>query len=164
MEHLSIVVLGNDVLKTKAEPVADINEEVVAFSAAMVEAMKEGRGIGLAAPQVGSLRRMFVTLIDGDKPRVFINPEIVATGEELADYEEGCLSVPGVWADVKRPVTISVQAWNERGRPFRVDADGLLARVIQHEYDHLNGILFIDRLSELKRKRLVAQWEKKMRA
>jgi peptide deformylase len=83
------------------------------------------------------------------------------TSQEQLGYEEGCLSIPGVYAEVTRPADIQVQAWNERGRPFTLDADGILARVILHEYDHLEGILFIDRLSELKRKRVLAKWEKR---
>jgi peptide deformylase len=88
----------------------------------------------------------------------------VQTSEDLSEYEEGCLSVPGMYADVIRPAEVRVQAWNERGRPFTIDADGLLARVILHEYDHLEGTLFIDRLSAMKRDRLVGMYEKKKRA
>ncbi|MFQ3547068.1 MAG: peptide deformylase, partial [Termitinemataceae bacterium] len=121
-------------------------------------------GIGLAGPQVGLLQRIFIVHIEGETPRVFINPTIIGTSPEQSQYEEGCLSIPGMYADVNRPEKITIQAWNERGRPFTLDAEGLLARVIQHEYDHLEGVLFIDRLSELKRKRLIALYEKKMRA
>ena len=101
--------------------------------------MKQGKGVGLAAPQVGIPRRFFVMQIDGDKQRVFVNPEIVETSMELDSFEEGCLSIPGVYADLDRPAEIRVQAWNERGRRFTLGADGFLARVIQHELDHLNG-------------------------
>jgi peptide deformylase len=95
---------------------------------------------------------------------VFINPTIIGTSPEISQYEEGCLSIPGLYADVTRPEKVTVQAWNERGRPFTLDAEGLLARVIQHEYDHLEGVLFIDRLSEPKRNRLLTLYDKKMRA
>ncbi|MEJ5188891.1 MAG: peptide deformylase, partial [Breznakiellaceae bacterium] len=97
-------------------------------------------------------------------PRVFINPSIIQTSPELTEYEEGCLSIPGLYGEVKRPEAVRIQAWNERGRPFTLDAEGLLARVIQHEYDHLEGVLFIDRLSEPKRKKLLALYDKKLRA
>jgi peptide deformylase len=161
---MEILTLGNDTLRQKAVPILDMNGETKAFALEMIEAMRAGKGIGLAAPQVGVLSRVFVVQIDGDVPRVFINPAIIATSPEIAEYEEGCLSIPGMYADVVRPALITVQAWNERGRPFTLDAEGILARVIQHEYDHLEGTLFIDRLSEFKRNRIVALYEKKKRA
>jgi peptide deformylase len=130
----------------------------------MIETMHRGRGIGLAGPQVGLLQRIFVVQVDGESPRVFINPTIIGTSPEISQYEEGCLSIPGLYAELTRPEKVTVQAWNERGRPFTLDAEGLLARVIQHEYDHLEGVLFIDRLSEPKRKRLLTIYDKKMRA
>ena len=148
----------------KAAPIADMNGDVFRIAADMLEAMKEGRGIGLAGPQVGLLMRLFVIQLDRDQARVFINPSIIQTSEELTEYEEGCLSVPGMYAEVIRPAEVRVQAWNERGRPFTIDADGLLARVILHEYDHLEGTLFIDRLPQMKRDRLVGMYEKKKRA
>jgi peptide deformylase len=126
----------------------------------MTEALREGRGVGLAGPQVGLSRRIFVVHIEGDEPRAFINPSIIETSQETVKHEEGCLSVPGLWADVIRPRTVKVQAWNEKGRPFTLEADGILARVILHEYDHLEGILFIDRLPEQKRERLLAKTRK----
>jgi peptide deformylase len=126
----------------------------------MFSAMDNGKGVGLAAPQVGRPERFFVIKTDDGKPRVFINPEITRTSEDLVDYEEGCLSIPGVWANVKRPRLVTVQAYNEKGRPFVLDADGLLARVIQHENDHLNGKLFIDHLGDFKRHRILSQYEK----
>jgi peptide deformylase len=102
--------------------------------------------------------------IADDKPRVFINPQIVSTGLETGPFEEGCLSIPGLWAEVTRPLEISVQAFDLKGKPFRIDADGYLARVIQHEIDHLNGVLFVDRLPEKKRARALDLYMKKMRA
>jgi peptide deformylase len=91
---------------------------------------------------------------------VFINPSIVGTSQEMVKLEEGCLSVPGVYVDVLRPVAVRVQAWNEKGRPFTFEADGILARVILHEYDHLEGTLFIDRIPESKRSKILAKFEK----
>lgn len=158
------MILGNEVLRRKAAPVADIGAEIKDFTGQMFEVMAAGKGIGLAAPQVGRSERFFVVHVDRDKPRVFINPEITAMAEDLVPYEEGCLSIPGLYADVKRPSAIKIQAYNEKGRPFSLDAEGLLARVVQHELDHLNGILFIDKLSEAKRVRLISQWEKRLRA
>ncbi|NLJ08980.1 MAG: peptide deformylase [Treponema sp.] len=161
---MEIITLGNDVLRQKALPIQDIDAQVKALAQEMIETMHRGRGIGLAGPQVGLLQRIFVVQIDGESPRVFINPSIIGTSPEISQYEEGCLSIPGLYADVTRPEKVTVQAWNERGRPFTLDAEGLLARVIQHEYDHLEGVLFIDRLSEPKRNRLLTLYDKKMRA
>jgi peptide deformylase len=161
---MEIITLGNEVLRQKALPIQDIDAQVKALAQEMIETMHRGRGIGLAGPQVGLLQRIFVVQIDGDSPRVFINPSIIGTSPEISQYEEGCLSIPGLYADVTRPEKVTVQAWNERGRPFTLDAEGLLARVIQHEYDHLEGVLFIDRLSEPKRNRLLTLYDKKMRA
>jgi peptide deformylase len=127
----------------------------------MIDVLHEGKGVGLAGPQVGLMKRIFVVHVDRDIPRIFINPTITMTSQEQVKYEEGCLSIPGIYADVIRPENIQVQAWNERGRPFTLDASGILARVILHEYDHLEGMLFIDRLSEPKRKKVVAKWEKR---
>jgi peptide deformylase len=160
---MNILLLGNEALRQKALEVRDLDERTARLALDMIEVLR-GQGIGLAAPQVGVMQRLFVTLGKDDEPRVFINPSIIATDQELIDFEEGCLSIPGVYADVKRPLAVSVQAWNEKGKPFTLEADGLLARIIQHELDHLNGMLFIDHLSELKRKRVVAAYEKKFRA
>jgi peptide deformylase len=102
--------------------------------------------------------------VEKDVPRVFINPSIIETSEELVKYEEGCLSIPGLYADVIRPKTVRIQAWNEKGRPFTLTADGILARVILHEYDHLEGTLFIDRISEVKRNRILAKLAKAKKA
>lgn len=161
---MQIITLGDDILRQKASPVVDINEETVALARDMLEAMRVGRGVGLAAPQVAKQLRLFVVHVDGDVPRVFINPSIVETSPELAEYEEGCLSIPNMYAEVTRPAALRVQAWNERGRPFNLDAEGFLARVILHEYDHLEGTLFIDRLSEPKRAKILSIYEKRKRA
>ena len=146
--ELELVIHPDELLRETSQKIADINGDVVRLADAMIETMHVARGIGLAGVQVGRLDRIFVTHVEGDKPRVFINPTIIETSVELSDYDEGCLSIPAIYADVTRPEAIRVQAWNERGRPFNLDADGLLARVIQHENDHLNGVLFIDYLKD----------------
>jgi peptide deformylase len=130
----------------------------------MFDAMGRGRGVGLAGPQVGSPLRIFVTDIEGDQKRVFINPEIVLTSQEQVEFEEGCLSLPRLYLDVTRPESVRVQAWNERGRPFTVEAGGFLARVMLHEYDHLEGLLFIDRLPAARREKAIAQYRKLSKA
>ena len=160
---LNILTLGDPVLKKKSAAVPDINGMLAELAAEMFQAMERARGLGLAAVQVGHLVRMFVTLAPRDKPRVCINPEILETSIEQVPYEEGCLSIPGINADVVRPAQVRVQAWNEKGRPFALDAEGLLARVIQHEYDHLNGVLFVDRLEEKLRGRLITDYQEQLR-
>ena len=161
---MEILTVGHDLLREKAKPVANIKKDVPRWEKVvqgMLEALKKGKGVGLAGPQIGLMQQIFVVSIEGDEPRVFINPSILETSQETAKYEEGCLSVPGIWADVIRPKTVKVQAWNEKGRPFTIEASGLLARVILHEYDHLEGVLFIDRLSESKRKKILEKIAKK---
>jgi peptide deformylase len=159
-----IYTIGAEVLRAPALAISDFDEALRKLVEDMFATMEWGRGIGLAAPQVGLSQRIFVTKLDDDKPRVFINPEIVQTSPELTSYEEGCLSIPGAYAKLDRPGLIKVQAWNERGRPFTLEAEGLLARVIQHELDHLNGVLFTDRLPERMREKVLTQYEKRMRA
>lgn len=157
--ELQLVIHPDELLRETSSKVKDIDEEIVSLADSMVEKMHSARGIGLAGVQVGYLHRMFVTHVEGDKPRVFINPTIIETSVEQSDYDEGCLSIPAIYADVTRPQAVRVQAWNERGRPFTIDADGLLARVIQHENDHLNGVLFIDYLSERVRDKVMATYD-----
>jgi peptide deformylase len=147
-------------LRQKADPVKNINDELRKTTSEMIESMHKEKGVGLAGPQIGLLKRVFVTHAEKDSPRVFINPTIIWTSQEQVKYEEGCLSVPGIWADVIRPESVKIQAWNENGRAFTLEATGMLARVIQHEYDHLEGILFIDRLPDAKREKALAKLQK----
>lgn len=160
---LDIVMYGSEILTKRAEKVLDIGPDIKALIADMHEAMKRGKGIGLAGPQVDRSLRLFVTDIEGDEPRAFINPELILTSPEEVDYEEGCLSLPGLYIDIKRPEFVRIQAWNERGRPFTIEASGLLARVILHENDHLEGILFVDRLKAPRREKALATYLKKIR-
>ncbi len=156
---LQLVVHPEALLREKSDKITDIDGDIVRLADAMIEKMHAARGIGLAGVQIGRLQRLFVTHVEGDRPRVFINPSIIETSVELSEYDEGCLSIPAIYADVTRPQAVRVQAWNERGRPFNMDADGLLARVIQHELDHLNGVLFIDYLSEDARNGVMASYD-----
>ena len=144
---MRITKLGEEILRQVAEPFAmeEINDELRAFIDEMFETMIEANGVGLAGPQAGISKRIFVIIADDEVRRVFINPQIISTSAELCDYEEGCLSIPGVYENIKRPAKVTVQAFNEKGRPFTLEADGLLARIIQHENDHLDGHVFIDR-------------------
>lgn len=150
-------------LRQNTEEILDIDGKIAGLAEAMLESMYNGDGIGLAGPQVGVLKQIFVCHAQNDQPRVFINPQIIATSQEQLPYEEGCLSIPGVWGDVIRPQAITVQAVNEKGKLFRIDADGILARVIQHEMDHLKGVLFIDHLDEDARNRLLKIYGRKQR-
>ena len=159
---MQIITLGNELLRQKAEKIDQIDDQIKDAAKQMFEIIKQDKGVGIAGPQIGLMKRIFVVHIDGDEERVFINPSILETSQETVKYEEGCLSVPGIYVDVVRSESVKIQAWNEKGKPFTMEANGLLARVIQHEYDHLEGILFLDRLSELKRNRLIEKYEKSL--
>jgi peptide deformylase len=157
---LNIVTLGDERLQKHSILVPEFDGELQRLVEQMFETMHINKGIGLAAVQVGKLIRLFITDIPKYGPLVFINPEVVETSVDQSTYEEGCLSIPDVNADVIRPSQVRIQAWNLKGRPFTMDAEDLQARVIQHEFDHLNGLLFIDRINPKKRERLVKQYEK----
>lgn len=144
---LRITKLGEEILRQVAVDVQpeEINDEFRALTEEMFETMIAANGVGIAAPQVGIGKRFFVIIADDDVRRVFVNPQIISTSNDLVDYEEGCLSLPKIYENIKRPSQVTVQALNENGKPFTIEADGLLARIIQHENDHLNGIVFIDK-------------------
>ena len=134
---------GDDVLRKRCREVEEIDDRLLTLIEDMKETMYDADGVGLAAPQVGILKRLFVIDI-GEGPLVFINPEIVETSGSQID-EEGCLSLPGETEEVMRPNYVRARALNEKGEEFEIEAEELLARAILHEYDHLNGTLFIDR-------------------
>lgn len=155
--RLGLRYYGDPILRAKAGPVSEFTPELRDLVQGMFECMYRAEGIGLAAPQVGERIRVFVLDVpEGDEPRVkraFVNPVLVEKAGS-ATGEEGCLSIPGIRADVKRAARVVVEARDENGTPFRLEAEGLLARAIQHETDHLDGILFVDRLSAIQRKLL----------
>jgi peptide deformylase len=157
---LKIVKLGSDILRQKAAPVTVFGPELEETVAQMIVLLKEAKGVGLAAPQVGIGERFFVIHAGGEAPLAFINPTIIETSADTVACEEGCLSLPGVQADIIRPAAVKVQAFDTKGRPFTIECSGIVARVIQHENDHLDGILFYDRLSELKQERLLEKYKK----
>ena len=157
---MQILTLGNETLRQKASPIEKIGPEYIKIAEDLFNALRTEEGVGLAGPQVGILERIFAIHVQGDSPRIFINPSIIETSNETTKIEEGCLSIPGIYTEVIRPRAIKIQAWNEKGKPFTLEADGIMARVILHEYDHLEGILFIDRLTEQKRGRVLAKYEK----
>ncbi len=148
-ETLKIIQEGNPVLRKKAELVKNPKSfETKKLIADMIVTMKKVGGIGLAAPQVGYSLRLFTVNVE-DKIYTFINPEIKDISEDKILFEEGCLSVNKIWGPVVRPKKLTIKALNENGEPVKIRAKGLLARVIQHEMDHLNGILFIDKAEKL---------------
>jgi peptide deformylase len=154
---LEIHVLGSPVLRTETKPVTEITDDLRKLVEDMFETMRAAQGIGLAAPQVGRLERVAVVDVDKD-PIVLINPEIIAqSGSDRA--EEGCLSIPDIYGDVDRPSRVTVRAMDLQGNVFEREASELLARAFQHEIDHLHGKLFIDYLSFLKKRGVLARWE-----
>ena len=161
MSLLTLHLLGSPVLRQRSAEIGDIDAEVRALIADMFETMDAAKGVGLAANQVGIARR--VAVIDADGHRIaLINPRILSA-EGRATAEEGCLSIPDVFADVSRPEQIVVEALDADGKPFRLEVGALAARAIQHEVDHLDGILFLDHLGPVKRKMLLARWKKEHR-
>lgn len=165
MSILTVLRFPDERLKTKAQPVAEVTEETQIIISDMIETMYAEKGIGLAATQVNIHQRIVVIDVseEGNQPTVFINPEIIATSDEVVINEEGCLSVPGQYAKVNRHSQVTVKALDKNGQEFTLDADNLLAICIQHELDHLVGILFIDYLSPLKRQRIKTKLEKEAR-
>ncbi|HMA50959.1 MAG TPA: peptide deformylase [Magnetospirillaceae bacterium] len=155
MSLRQILVAPHPVLKAKAQPVETVDAEVRQMMDDMLETMYDAPGIGLAAPQIGVGSRVIVLDIakedEPKAPMAMVNPELVWVSDEDASYEEGCLSVPEHYAEVVRPARIRVRYLDREGAKQELEADGLLATVIQHEMDHLDGILFIDHLSNLKR-------------
>jgi peptide deformylase len=146
-------VYGDPVLKTRARPVEVFDETLVDEVQRMGRLMDDAIGIGLAATQLGVMHRVLVYRVEPDAPLgVLVNPEIEWKGDELEVMEEGCLSLPGVGVEVERPVHVRVRASDERGAPLTIEASGLEARVIQHEIDHLDGVLILDRTSRDQRK------------
>jgi peptide deformylase len=165
MTQLSILEFPDARLRTIAKPVADVTDETRRIIDDMFDTMYAAPGIGLAATQVNIHQQIIVMDISEDKsePRVFINPTITVQNEALESYDEGCLSVPGFYEMVERPKGVKVEAIDRNGMPFVIAPEGLLAVCIQHEIDHLNGKLFVDYLSNVKRQRIRKKLEKQQR-
>ncbi|SDB24264.1 peptide deformylase [Pseudidiomarina indica] len=164
MSKLTILKYPDERLRTVAQPIEQVDDALRNQIDDMLETMYESNGVGLAATQVDFHYRLFVAdcSADQDEPLVFINPEITAKEGEFTN-EEGCLSFPGVYAKVERAGKVTVQALDRNGQPFSLTTEGLLAICIQHEIDHLNGKLFVDYLSPLKRDRIRKKLEKEAR-
>jgi peptide deformylase len=148
-----VVKFGDPVLKSAASPVTEFDDRLADEAQRMIGLMRDAIGVGLAATQLGALRRMLVFQVGSEaEPTVMVNPEIEWRSEDAATAEEGCLSIPGVVVDVERPLFVRARALDVNGEPFTVEASGLEARVIQHEVDHLDGVLMLDRTEKEQRK------------
>ena len=147
---------GRPVLRKKAEPIENFGDETQELYDDLVAVLAESKGIGLAAPQIGVSKRMFIILVEGtdaqgepilsEKPKVYINPTLTLYKGDDIEYTEGCLSIPKIYLPVIRPSRLQIKAYDLNGNEFVEEADGWKSRVIQHEYDHLDGILFIDKI------------------
>ena len=149
---LKIYMLGQETLRTPAIRIVKVDDSIRQLAKDMLVTMYSAKGIGLAAPQVGVQKRILVIDLNFEDPdappNVFINPEIISSSASLDTYEEGCLSIPGVYLNVLRPSSIKLSYRDEMGRPKKMNAEGLMARCIQHEIDHLNGVLFVDKVTD----------------
>ena len=165
MTILTVLRFPDPRLRTKAQPVTAVTDATATIIDDMLATMYEEKGVGLAATQVDIHQRIVVmdTSEDSDEPMILINPEIIASSEETSINEEGCLSVPGTYAKVDRHDACTVKALDRQGKEFTLNATGLQSICIQHEIDHLNGILFVDYLSPLKRQRIQKKLEKEAR-
>jgi len=159
-----IVLIPDPILRETSKPLERVDDAVRAFADDMLETMYDAPGIGLAAIQVGEPIRMLVADVakeeEGRDPQVLINPTIVARSDERSLYEEGCLSIPDYYADVERPAAITVSYLDGDGAERTLEADGLLATCLQHEIDHLDGVLFVDHISKLKRDMVFKKFRK----
>jgi peptide deformylase len=168
MALLPIIALPDPLLRKMSAPVERVDDELRTLADNMLATMYGAPGVGLAAVQVGVLRRLLVVDASAKdevrRPLVMINPEIVTLGAEMNVHEEGCLSIPDVRVEIERPATLRVRYLDREGKPQELDADGLLATAIQHEIDHLNGRLIIDFLSRLKRDIVIRKFKKQARA
>ena len=166
-EILPILCVPDPKLRAKAKPVQPGDSRVPELAERMLATMYKAPGIGLAAPQIGELLRLVVVDIHPDEkpaPMVLVNPEILAESQEVATREEGCLSLPNQFADVTRPARVKVRWQDLTGARKEIEADGLLAACLQHEIDHLNGVLFVDHISALKRNMLLRKLAKELKS
>nr|CAD6426662.1 peptide deformylase [Rhizobium sp. Q54] len=163
-----LIILPDPVLRQVSKPVEQVDSEITRLADDMLETMYDAPGIGLAAIQIGVPRRLLVIDVskedEENKPMVFINPEIVGASDERSTYEEGCLSIPDYYAEVERPAMVTVSYVDREGKQQTIQADGLLATCLQHEIDHLNGVLFIDHISRLKREMVIKKFTKAARS
>lgn len=163
-----LIILPDPILRQVSNPVERVDSDIRKLAEDMLETMYDAPGIGLAAIQVGVPRRLLVIDVarEGEEkqPLVFINPEIVKSSDGRSVYEEGCLSIPDYYAEVERPATVTVRSIDREGKEQLTEAEGLLATCLQHEIDHLNGVLFIDHISRLKREMVIKKFTKAAKA
>ena len=165
MSVRTIVLMGDPILRLESEPVTSFDPELEALVDDMFETMYHADGVGLAAPQIGVGKRILVVDVrDEESPAsgryALVNPEVVERSSAIEKQTEGCLSIPGLEDVVARPATVEVRGFDPSGAEVTIAADGLLARALQHEIDHLDGVLFLDRVSALKRRMLLKKWKK----
>ena len=160
---LEVRTFGDPVLKSRATPVDKFDESLEHLAEDMLETMREHEGVGLAANQVGRLKRILVAALE-DREYVIVNPEINVSGDEREKDMEGCLSIPEIQVEVERPVSVTVSGQDQLGSPVRLDAEGLLARILQHEMDHLNGVLILDRTDRESRKAAMRELRERLLA
>lgn len=160
---LDIRTFGDPVLKTRAAPVESFDESLVRLTQDMLATMRDNEGVGLAANQVGRLKRVFVAAIE-DEEYVIVNPVLTDWSETTESVPEGCLSIPGILVDVERPTGVTVSGLDVSGKPLQISASDLLARVLQHEVDHLDGVLILDRTDRPSRKAAMREWRERLLA
>jgi peptide deformylase len=160
---LDIRKFGDPVLKTRAEPVQSFDESLLRLTKDMIATMRDNEGVGLAATQVGRLKRVFVAAIEDDE-YVVVNPVLTGISETTETATEGCLSIPGIQVDVERPTAVTISGQDVSGKPLQIEASDLLARVLQHEVDHLDGVLILDRTDRESRKAAMREWREHLLA
>ena len=160
---LDIRTFGDPVLKTRAAPVESFDESLVRLTQEMLATMRDNEGVGLAATQVGRLKRVFVAAIEDDE-YVVVNPVLTDISETTETATEGCLSIPGIQVDVERPTAVTISGQDISGKPLHIEASDLLARILQHEVDHLDGVLILDRTDRQSRKAAMREWREHLLA
>jgi peptide deformylase len=160
---LDIRTFGDPVLKTRAAPVETFDDSLARLTEDMLATMRENDGVGLAANQVGRLRRVLVASVE-DEDYVIVNPVLSDRSETTERGQEGCLSIPGINVEVDRPTTVTVTGQDASGEPLRIEAQDMLARVLQHEVDHLDGVLILDRTDRQSRKAAMREWREHLLA
>jgi peptide deformylase len=160
---LDIRKFGDPVLKTRAGPVENFDESLLRLTKDMLATMRDNEGVGLAATQVGRLKRVFVAAIEDDE-YVVVNPVLTGISETTETATEGCLSIPGIQVDVERPTAVTISGQDVSGKPLQIEASDLLARVLQHEVDHLDGVLILDRTDRESRKAAMREWREHLLA
>jgi len=160
---LDIRTFGDPVLKTRAAPVESFDESLVRLTQDMLATMRDNEGVGLAANQIGRLKRVFVAAIE-DEEYVIVNPILTGWSETTETGPEGCLSIPGIQVDVERALAVTISGQDISGKPLQIEASDLLARVLQHEVDHLDGVLILDRTDRESRRAAMREWREHLLA